>query len=216
MDHNLITYIRASLVATDSDYTVINNDFVVKGRQIFPDDITHRKNICLLGTKVEEKLFGDENPIGAEIRVGDYKYTVVGVLKISLQYRFRRGDANNRIIIPFSVYQRQNNTKDVRHIQAKAARAVHISSAKKAAEQIKDIFSKRHRGKYQYTSETMQQYVETADNILSVVSWIGSLAAIISLVVGGIGIMNIMIASVIERTRETGIRKALGQGGLTL
>jgi putative ABC transport system permease protein len=206
-------YSKIRLVATTSDYIEINNDAVIKGRGLLPSDIKYRKNACLIGTEVADNLFSTEDPLGKDIRVGDYKYTVVGVLKIKdrdfLSSISAAGgmDENGRVVIPISLYQHQYNTQNVDYLQAET---IHVSYAEKAAEQIKNVLQRRHKGTYQYGSQSMQQYIQTANNILRIVSWIGNIAAAISLLVGGIGIMNIMTASVVERTQEIGTRKALG------
>lgn len=206
-------FARIRLLAVGADFDIISNDKMEIGRFIMPDDVSLRKSVCILGSEVRDKLFGAESPEGKEIRIGNYKYTVVGVfMRKDRDFLASIGsaggqNANARIIIPISVYQRQYNTREVKFIQAQA---VDIGSAKKGAREIINVLSRRHKGNYKYKSDTMQQYIETTGNILRIVSWIGSVAAMISLVVGGIGIMNIMIASVVERTREIGIRKALG------
>ena len=207
------SYSRIRLVATTPDYIEINNDSVLRGRGLLPSDVKYRKNACLIGTEVAEDLFPAENPLGRDIRIGDYRYTVVGVLKVKdrdfLSSISSTGgmDANGRVVIPISLYQHQYNTRNVDYVQAET---VHISLAARAAEQIKNVLLRRHKGTYHYGSQSMQQYIQTANNILRVVTWIGNIAAAISLLVGGIGIMNIMTASVVERTQEIGTRKALG------
>lgn len=206
-------YFMAKLLAVDFSYGEINNDSIIRGRPILLEDVKFRRDVCIIGVKVVERLFGREESIGKEIRIGNYKYTVVGILKekdrdfLASIGSAGGQDANDRVIIPISVYQRQYNTKEIDYIQAEA---LNVSIAKKAAEDIKDILNRRHKDEYRYQSETMQQYIETTDTILRIVSWIGGMAAMISLVVGGIGIMNIMTASVLERIKEIGIKKALG------
>lgn len=206
-------YSKIRLVATTSDYIQINNDSVIEGRGLLPSDVKYRKNACLIGIEVADDLFPAENPLGKDIRIGDYRYTVVGILKVKdrdfLSSISSTGgmDANGRVVIPISLYQHQYNTRNVDYVQAET---VHISLATKAAEQIKRVLQRRHKGTYQYASQSMQQYIQTANNILRIVTWIGNIAAAISLLVGGIGIMNIMTASVVERTQEIGTRKALG------
>ncbi|MBI3815327.1 MAG: FtsX-like permease family protein [Nitrospinae bacterium] len=172
-----------------------------------------KREVCVIGVKVKDKLFGAEDPLSKEIQIGKDRYTVIGVLKrkdrdfLASIGSIGGEDANDRVIVPISTYQHKHNTEMVGHIQAEA---VAVSSAKAAAQEIKEILSRRHRGQYIYESQTLQQYIETANTIIMIVSWIGGIAAAVSLVVGGIGIMNIMTISVVERTREIGIRKALG------
>jgi ABC-type antimicrobial peptide transport system permease subunit len=204
---------RVNLFAVESFYDRINNDAVDEGRFLLPDDVKYGRAVCVIGEKVAANLFGEGSAVGNEIRVGGHKYMVVGVLLrkdrdfiMSIGSAAGR-DANTRVIIPVSAYLRQYNTREVNYVQAEARE---IFLAEQAAAEIKEILRRRHRRDYEYESQTMQQYIATTNNVLRVVSWIGGLAAAISLVVGGIGIMNIMTASVVERTREIGIRKALG------
>ncbi len=206
-------YVRIRFLAVESSYDNINNDNIIKGRFILPDDVKYRRLVCVIGSKIVDELFENEQAIGKEISLDGYKYTVVGILQekhrdfLTSIGSVGGVDANARAIIPISVFQRQYNTKESNYIQAES---INLSKAKEAAEKIKDILSRRHKGVYLYASQTMQQYIETANKILLIVTWIGTLAAIISLLAGGIGIMNIMFASVVERTKEIGIRKAIG------
>lgn len=207
-------YIKVRFLAVGIDYFVINNDSLTRGRSFMAEDLKFRRPVCVIGSKVVEKLFDDSiDPVGQEIKIRNYTYTIIGILKeksrdfLSSIGSVGGQDANNRLVIPITTYQRQFNTRDVSYIQAEA---INISSAKEAAEDIKEILGNRHKKQFAYESQTMQQYIATANRIVQGVAWVGAIAAIVSLVVGGIGIMNIMTVSVVERTKEIGLRKAVG------
>ena len=207
-------YARATLVAAGTQYDTINNDNLTQGRFIVREDMVHCRPICIIGSEIIERLFKQKSPIGEDIQVGKYKYTVVGILQqkdrdflSSIGSIGRHQNENARVIIPITVFQKQYHTREVDYIQAQVNDTV---NAIEAGRQISDILARRYSHQYAYRYQTMQQYIETADNILRIVSWIGGMAAMISIIVGGIGIMNIMIASVLERTKEIGIRKAVG------
>jgi len=205
--------LRVDLVCANSDYTLINNDTIAVGRQITPNDVRRRNRVCLIGTRVANGLFGREDPVGELLRLDSILYKVVGILKrkdrdfISNLSSSDQYSVDGRVVIPISVYQVQYNSREVGHLHAEAT---NVSRARDAGHQIVQVLQRRHKGRYQYKFDTMQQYVEVTQNVLLTVSWVGGLAAAISLVVGGIGIMNMMATTVVERTREIGMRKALG------
>lgn len=209
---------QVNLVATTPSYKDIQNDKVISGRFLHQGDIKNRRRVCVIGSEIVEKLFGQgDDPVGKEIYLvmeggRARRYTIIGLLKrkdIPLVSKFRGGDMgiNRRLIIPISVFQRELNTKEVWSI---SAQAISTDVAKEAAEEIKQILKRRHKGKFTYHSETMAEHIETTNTILGAVGWIAAISATISLLVGGIGIMNIMVSSVAECTREIGIRKSLG------
>lgn len=211
-NHN--RYSNADVQGVDTDYTRISNDVITAGRGLRGPDIVSRRAVALLGSTVVSDLFGtDTSPIGKEFRINGRKFTVIGLLKPkSRDFLASIGssggqDANNRILIPYTLQQQINGDKEINYVQAEA---VSLTQAPAAAGQIIDTLTWRNGRNYRYRSETMASYISTTDNILNGVSIIGIVAASVSLLVGGMGIMNIMSTSVLERTREIGLRKAVG------
>lgn len=207
-------YANAKISGVGTDYLEICNDSILYGRPFREEDISRNRQTAIIGTEVQTDLFGPlSNPVGKDIRIGERKFTIIGVLTAkSRDFLASIGstggqNANNRILIPYSLFQQMLGTKEIDLFQAET---VSLPQADAAVFQIKSILKRRHGDRFDYKSETMAQYIKTADNILKWVTFIGVVAASVSLFVGGMGIMNIMSTSVLERTREIGIRKAIG------
>ena len=211
-NHN--RYANARLLGVGRDYTSIVNDTLTRGRHFVQNDINRKLAVALIAPEAANKLFAPGvNPIGQHIRVGGKRFQVIGLLgSKSRDFLSSIGssggeNANDRIIVPYTTLQQINGSDAIRNLQIEVAE---FEQAESVAEKVKALLQRRHRNLFDYGSETMASYIKTTDRILGGVAIVGIIAASISLLVGGMGIMNMMGTSVLERTREIGIRKAVG------
>jgi ABC-type antimicrobial peptide transport system permease subunit len=183
------------------------------GRDLREEDVKQRKLVAVIGPKAQARLFGpNSNPLGQSLRIHDLRFTVVGVLKekdrsFLMKIGVVTWDDNERILIPYTVYQQILGSKDVHTLQAQANT---VEAVAIATSELVHYLQRRNGTKMRYVDDNMLRWVENANMYLQRISFIGAVAAALSLLVGGIGIMNIMSTSVLERTREIGIRKAIG------
>jgi putative ABC transport system permease protein len=208
-------YSRSKILGVNEEYLKIKNDELVSGRPFRAEDITQRKYVAIIGNDVKEKLFtAREDPIGKSIRIGKRKFVVIGALKNkSRDFLDAIGSAggkneNGRTLVPFTSYQKMLGVGD--RVDWLEGESKAVDGGESMSEQIKKLLSRRHGGRFEYGSGTMEKYVENANRILHGVALIGTIAASVALLVGGMGIMSIMSTSVLERTREIGLRKAIG------
>ncbi|KPJ95677.1 MAG: hypothetical protein AMJ53_02220 [Gammaproteobacteria bacterium SG8_11] len=206
-------FYEAPVEGVGLEYLNINNDQILVGRNFSRNDIQQRKEVAIIGLKAAEELFGKNSSyINKSFRLFKKKYTVIGVLadknrEIISQLGIDNYDINGRVLIPYSVYQSILGSKDIHTLQVEA---VSMDKTHEASQQIDDFLQRSHGGRYKYTIETMDGWINQAKKYLRNISLIGLFIASVSLLVGGMGIMNIMSTSVIERTREIGVRKAIG------
>jgi len=207
------SYYDAPIEGVGVDYLAINNDKLVMGRNFRLEDISRRKPVAIVGPKTVKALFGSESlALGKSLRFHNQKFTIIGILTsknraVLSQIGADEYDINGRVLIPYTLYQNYMGSKDIHTLQAEA-RSMNLT--KDAMTQLKQLLERRHGSRYKYTTESMDGWINTANEQLELVSLIGFGFASLALFVGGIGIMNIMSTSVIERTKEIGIRKAIG------
>ena len=175
------------------------------GRQLTADDVRLARRVCLLGSKVRQDLFGDRDPVGEEIKLNGQRCTVVGVL----EERFRFGqDEGNVVLAPYTTVQMR--VFGSTFLEEIVLFARELEAVEELAATVRRVLRRRHEHGEEFQVETSQQELEQVEKVILVMKMVGGGVSGISLLVGGIGIMNIMLVSVTERTREIGVRKALG------
>lgn len=193
-----------SIVGVNENYLAINGHAMMAGRSINPLDIENRNKVVLLGSEISETLFGQFNPIDESISLSGIKYIVIGVLEEKESTLF--GNNNNMVLIPYTTGMRQFSTNSISSLTVQGADAATID---KTQSNIEEYLMALY-GTDSYRIFNQEQLLSTLNEITGVLTLLLGGIAGISLLVGGIGIMNIMLVTVSERTREIGVRKAIG------
>ena len=200
-----------SIQGTGPDYPTIRAWAVARGSFFSEEDVKATTKVAILGQTVVENLFGDTDPVGEIIRLKGVPFRVLGVLD-------RKGgsqmgqDQDDVVVVPYSTAQKR--LMGITHIQTIMVSALGPDRIDAATAEITDLLRQRHRiGRGQdddFMIRSQQDIASTATQMTGVLTMLLGAIASVSLIVGGIGIMNIMLVSVTERTREIGVRRALG------
>ncbi len=204
--------ITSSINGVTPEYLEVRNYSMLEGEFISEENILGRGSVAVIGVEVADKLFGHRDGlIGETLRIEGQPFRVIGVLTPRGGGAF--GSEDNIVVIPFSTAQSRLIRRSGDRVDFILVQAQNADLVDQASDEISQVLRARHRtdlGADDFQIFSQQDFVATAQSITSVLTiFLGGIAAI-SLLVGGIGIMNIMLVSVTERTREIGLRKAIG------
>ena len=201
-----------ALQGTLPDFERAGTQIITEGRFFSQFENDTNQNVCVVGSKVADDFFRFGSPVDQTIKIGEQEFRVVGVLQKREQFLFSGGsdDQNNVIYVPFSVAQKLKPNADDIYILA-VAKAGQMDEAK---DQVRDLLRVRRQVPIAANDNFGMETAESVlDNFRSITGGLAIAMVVISsvgLMVGGIGVMNIMLVSVTERTREIGVRKAIG------
>jgi len=198
-------YAGGSIIASTYRLPVLLNQTVEYG-EFFTEEENNR-SVAIIGRDVAEKLFEENVPIGKSLKIRGKSYVVQGIFEQQKSGTFAAINVNNSIIIPFDAARQVGGTIQLLqvYVEAESAEKVPVVSAS-----IRETLKKNHAGQEDFTILEREEALEATNEVFYQLTVFVAGVAFISFIVGGIGIMNIMFANVSERTREIGIRKAIG------
>lgn len=200
-----------SIDGSDNDYFTVKDWVFESGRMFSSSELQGGKAVCVIGATIRKELFNDQNPIDASIRLGNFSCQVIGLLHPKGASMFGM-DQDDLIVVPIRMFQRRiSGNQEIAVIMLSAKNASGIENIKT---NIMSLMRERrhiHMGdEDDFNVRDLREVVQTLSSTTEMLTILLGAVAAISLLVGGIGIMNIMLVSVTERTREIGIRLAIG------
>ena len=199
------TTVDASYTGTSAAFNEGFNWPVLGGRPLSADDLRLARKVCLLGDDVYGTLFQGANPLGKEILLNGDRYVVIGVLDERVRFGQSEG---NIVLVPYTTAQKRLRGED--HFSGLTLFVEDLDAVDLVVAAVRRVLRRHHEHGDEFEVETSEDQIDDANEFFRVLQQVGGGIAGISLLVGGIGIMNILLVSVAERTREIGIRKALG------
>jgi putative ABC transport system permease protein len=197
---------KGQYLGITQDYSIIRDWTIDKGRFIVQSDIEKCNMVCVIGSRIREELFKDINPMGKKIRIGSEEYTVVGIMS---ERKLEVGRwMNDLVLVPITTIEKRLLIRDYLSkilIKAKATNLVPI-----VMKQVKHVIRGNHNDPSKFNIFSQVDVIYSMNRSSMLMRFSFGVIAVIVLLVGGIGIMNLMLVSVTERTGEIGIRKAVG------
>jgi len=196
-----------NLIGVTEGYQAIRRLIIVRGRYFDASDMENRSKVCLITKQVAERVFGFDNPLGGTIRMGELTFTVIGVFRERVATFGLSEIKDESVIIPLTLMKYYTGVNVLRVLYAQVDHPENVESVER---QLAHLLQSRHPAGAEYNVQTLAAILSVAKKISLALTIVLLIFAFIALIISGIGIMNIMLVTVTERTREIGIRKAIG------
>jgi putative ABC transport system permease protein len=196
-----------TMVGVTRGYQAIRNLIILRGRYFDDQDLTSRNKVCIVTEQLAARVYPNQDATGLSIQLGEFRFTIIGVFRERVATFGLSEIQRESAVVPFPLIKDYTGTDTVLTLYAQARNPEDVPSV---TQQVKEILRSRHLAAAIYDVQNLSSILDAAKNIATALTVVLLIIGFIALLISGIGIMNIMLVTVTERTREIGIRKAIG------